>query len=273
MKQVFDSFTANWVSGDGRPVIVLVFTDSDAGREAFAATRAPEARRALDGTGKATVRWNAKARTLSLICPGEFVIERAYSARVRKWTTDGLDWFQQFLDEYLPSYITDGAASAIAPAGTGLSEKPVAVDPSTMRIPLVATAEREGKPAGGYRAIVEELEGLIGHSPAHKQVASNRRQRSIRARAAVILRSGGRCENPGCASPAFREVTGSGEAILEVDHVRDLALGGEDHPLNMVALCPNCHAVKTRGRSAEALREVLAQVSRERHSAAWLGQR
>ncbi|MER6114185.1 HNH endonuclease signature motif containing protein [Streptomyces hirsutus] len=102
-----------------------------------------------------------------------------------------------------------------------------------------------------------------------KKVASNRRQRSARARTAVVLRSGGRCENPGCASPEFREVTEDGKALLEVDHVNDLAFGGEDHPLNMVALCPNCHAVKTRGRNAEPLREVLARVARERHSAAW----
>ncbi|MGI5327970.1 hypothetical protein [Actinomadura nitritigenes] len=35
----------------------------------------------------------------------------------------------------------------------------------------------------------------------------------------------------------------------------------------MIALCPNCHAVKTRGRSRERLREMLRVEARQRHSA------
>jgi hypothetical protein len=34
--------------------------------------------------------------------------------------------------------------------------------------------------------------------------------------------------------------------MLEVDHIHDLALGGDDSPAQMIALCPNCHQVKTR---------------------------
>lgn len=33
----------------------------------------------------------------------------------------------------------------------------------------------------------------------------------------------------------------------------------------MIALCPNCHAIKTRGRSREELRPVLPQAARNRH--------
>jgi 5-methylcytosine-specific restriction protein A len=33
----------------------------------------------------------------------------------------------------------------------------------------------------------------------------------------------------------------------------------------MIALCPNCHAVKTRGRTREELRPVLLQAARNRH--------
>src|SRR3984957_4074926 len=40
------------------------------------------------------------------------------------------------------------------------------------------------------------------------------------ARRAVLLRSRGRCENPGCAGDV-RDVTVSGEPILEIDHVHD----------------------------------------------------
>ncbi|MFF7156385.1 HNH endonuclease [Streptomyces sp. NPDC008139] len=90
--------------------------------------------------------------------------------------------------------------------------------------------------------------------------------RSRAARQAVLERCRGLCENPGCTGqPA--DTTPNGVAILEIDHVVDLQLGGRDHPSNMVALCPNCHAVKTRGRGREKLRAVLAEEAGKRHAA------
>jgi 5-methylcytosine-specific restriction protein A len=44
---------------------------------------------------------------------------------------------------------------------------------------------------------------------------------------------------------------------------------GRDHPIQMIALCPNCHAVKTRGRTGEQLREILLSEARARH-ATWV---
>ena len=90
--------------------------------------------------------------------------------------------------------------------------------------------------------------------------------RSGDARRAVLLRSGGRCENPRCAGD-IQDRTDRGEPILEIDHVQDLALGGPDHPAQMIALCPNCHATKTRGRTREELRPVLLQAARNHHFA------
>ena len=90
--------------------------------------------------------------------------------------------------------------------------------------------------------------------------------RSAAARRAVLLRSLGRCENPHCAGqPA--DVTTSGAPILEIDHITELGDGGRDHPSVMIALCPNCHAVKTRGRGREELRAILRAVAAERHTA------
>ncbi|WP_240137479.1 HNH endonuclease signature motif containing protein [Streptomyces sp. MUM 178J] len=84
------------------------------------------------------------------------------------------------------------------------------------------------------------------------------------ARKAVLLRSGGHCENPACAGqPA--DVTDRGEPILEVDHIVEITRDGPDHPSQMIALCPNCHAVKTRGRSRDALRKTFLEVALERH--------
>jgi 5-methylcytosine-specific restriction enzyme A len=90
--------------------------------------------------------------------------------------------------------------------------------------------------------------------------------RSSDARRAVLLRSGGRCENPRCAGD-IQDRTDRGEPILEIDHVHDLALGGPDHPAQMIALCPNCHAIKTRGSSREELRPVLLEAARHHHHA------
>jgi 5-methylcytosine-specific restriction protein A len=90
--------------------------------------------------------------------------------------------------------------------------------------------------------------------------------RSAVARRAVLVRSRGRCENPRCTGDII-DRTRAGDPILEVDHVQDLALGGPDDPSQMIALCPNCHAIKTRGRSGEQLRPVLLEVARERHRA------
>ncbi len=88
------------------------------------------------------------------------------------------------------------------------------------------------------------------------------------ARRAVLLRSGGHCESPHCTGEA-QDITDAGHPILEVDHIQDLAKGGPDYPEQMIALCPNCHAIKTRGRSREQLRDELLTVARQRHEAIW----
>ncbi|MFF3249240.1 hypothetical protein ACFYWY_37250 [Streptomyces sp. NPDC002870] len=45
-----------------------------------------------------------------------------------------------------------------------------------------------------------------------------------------------------------------------------MAEGGRDHPSQMVALCPNCHAMKERGAARAALRSVLLDVARHGHN-------
>ena len=69
--------------------------------------------------------------------------------------------------------------------------------------------------------------------------------RSADARQAVLLRSEGRCENPSYSGDVH-DLADSGDPILEIDHILDLALGGADDPAKMIALCPNCHAIKAR---------------------------
>jgi 5-methylcytosine-specific restriction enzyme A len=70
------------------------------------------------------------------------------------------------------------------------------------------------------------------------------------ARRAVLLRSEGHCENPHCTGEA-QDITDTGRPILEVGHIQDRAQGGPDHPEQMIALCPNCHAIKASSRQTQ----------------------
>ncbi|MGW6262199.1 HNH endonuclease signature motif containing protein [Streptomyces sp. NPDC055085] len=85
-------------------------------------------------------------------------------------------------------------------------------------------------------------------------------------RAAVIKRCRGRCESPECAGHPT-ELTTAGLPILQVDHVKDLAKEGADVPWNRIALCPNCHALKTYGENRESLRRLLTTTARRLHEA------
>ena len=89
--------------------------------------------------------------------------------------------------------------------------------------------------------------------------------RSQHARAAVLLRSDGHCENPECTGD-IKDRTDSGAPILEIDHIHDLALGGDDDPVQMIALRPNCHATKTRGTTRDELTPILLAAARARHN-------
>ncbi|MFF0218288.1 HNH endonuclease [Streptomyces vinaceus] len=100
-----------------------------------------------------------------------------------------------------------------------------------------------------------------------KPTQADRYVRDPTARAAVIRRSKGNCESPKCAGHP-KERTTAGLPILQVDHVRDLQKGGPDIPWNMIALCPNCHAVKTYGENREALRRLLAATAQSLHDEA-----
>jgi 5-methylcytosine-specific restriction protein A len=120
----------------------------------------------------------------------------------------------------------------------------------------------------------EEYRRLCAIADRMRERGANLRQarvtfdlvRSQSARRAVLIRSGGHCENPHCTGEP-QDITKAGRPILEIDHIHDLAKGGPDHPEQMIALCPNCHAIKTRGRTRENLRQELLTVARQRHNA------
>ncbi|MGW3667157.1 HNH endonuclease signature motif containing protein [Streptomyces sp. NPDC005141] len=53
--------------------------------------------------------------------------------------------------------------------------------------------------------------------------------------------------------------------LLEVDHIDDHAKGGADLPKAMIALCPNCHALKTRGTVTDEFRALVRATALARH--------
>ena len=133
--------------------------------------------------------------------------------------------------------------------------EPVPPDPTLPAAPSLAElyarmSKRAGQQAG---------------RPVGQRTATDYARSSV-AREAVLLRAQGSCENDRCAGMAC-DVRLDGTAILEVDHVKDLAKGGPDKPHNMIALCPNCHAAKTRGRARDALRRRLVRLAALRHAA------
>lgn len=131
--------------------------------------------------------------------------------------------------------------------------------------------DRRPIPTSTYRHLCEAVK-IAEREGAERVVERtvrdvHRDQRAVRA---VLERSAGTCENPDCGGMPD-DVTEAGDPILEVDHVKDLALGGRDHPKNMIALCPNCHAMKTRGSRQSKLRKRFRKVAKRAHQAALAG--
>jgi 5-methylcytosine-specific restriction protein A len=103
---------------------------------------------------------------------------------------------------------------------------------------------------------------------SHRQAARLAPIRNRYARLAVLVRAQNKCEATWCTQMPFDQLP-NGDAILEVDHVDDLARLGADVPSNMIALCPNCHASKTRGRNAATTRNRLRKIAAAKDLENW----
>jgi 5-methylcytosine-specific restriction endonuclease McrA len=125
-----------------------------------------------------------------------------------------------------------------------------------------------------YAAAVGLLEYRATHraGPETITTATTEPYRDPKAVELVIQRSGGFCENPECEHPRFQHFTPAKKPLLQVDHVVDLALGGPDHPANMIAVCPNCHAVKTLSADRERWRSIFRETAAELHRRSFEGQ-
>lgn len=143
------------------------------------------------------------------------------------------------------------------------------------RVPAVASgvvaasdldAAPDSRDIARYRELVSFVERREATTRGRRVERVNREiVRLDLARQAVLLRCGDRCENPACGGqPA--DVKDDGRPILEVDHVKRISEGGRDHPIQMVALCPNCHAMKEHGRQRDALSATLLRVAEQAHA-------
>jgi HNH endonuclease len=101
-----------------------------------------------------------------------------------------------------------------------------------------------------YESIVDEV--------PKKLAEVMRRERSKLMAEYAFARSSGSCEGCLKAAPFIRR---NNQPYLEIHHIKELAAGGIDHPANVVAVCPNCHARITHGKDGKEFNsEIRARI-------------
>lgn len=88
------------------------------------------------------------------------------------------------------------------------------------------------------------------------ETATITRNRDKTIRSYAVERSKGICE--ACDEPA-PFTTRDGVPYLEVHHVVPVSEGGADHPLNVAAICPNCHRRTEKSMDGEVFNKSLMQ--------------
>ncbi|MFC9491494.1 HNH endonuclease signature motif containing protein, partial [Streptomyces hydrogenans] len=132
----------------------------------------------------------------------------------------------------------------------------------------VSLLRRMAAPALRYAELNDRAEKTVHRGESHqlRTLSGTRLGRISASRLAVLERSRGACENPACPDPRYTSARSrNGSYLLEVDHIDEHAKGGEDLPRSMIALCPNCHAIKTRTAVSDQFRETLRSTALERH--------
>jgi 5-methylcytosine-specific restriction protein A len=98
-------------------------------------------------------------------------------------------------------------------------------DPTALLTELGLSGPRTGSPAEAafsaraaeYRRLCDRVDVFwAGRGSARASRTSDAPVRSADARQAVLLRSDGRCENPGCTGD-IQDLTDSGDPILEIE--------------------------------------------------------
>jgi 5-methylcytosine-specific restriction protein A len=87
-------------------------------------------------------------------------------------------------------------------------------------------------------------------------VLTEYKNRSIEVKKYALLRSNGKCENCEKDAPF---VNSNNIPFLEVHHIFSLSDDGPDHPINVAAICPNCHREAHYGKEMQTLKDKLSQ--------------
>ena len=108
----------------------------------------------------------------------------------------------------------------------------------------------EVAPAARSTTILELREQaylLADMTPPQSRSEVGRQTRSAIIAQYALCRSRGICEGCKNTAPFIRR---NGTPYLEIHHIEALAEGGSDHPMNVAAVCPNCHTRVTHGKDA-----------------------
>lgn len=93
-------------------------------------------------------------------------------------------------------------------------------------------------------------------SKSNVVVLTEYKNRSIEIKKYALLRANGQCENCGKDAPFANS---NNIPFLEVHHIFSLADDGPDHPINVAAICPNCHREAHYGKNMQTLKDKLSQ--------------
>jgi 5-methylcytosine-specific restriction protein A len=138
-------------------------------------------------------------------------------------------------------------------------------DPTEVKLEEVLDDDLSSDPGANYALICESLGDPKASVEQVRGTAAKRFKRRKIVRDLVVARSGGVCENATCTGMPC-DVGPENAPLLDVDHIVGLAEGGGDHPLNAVALCPNCHRAKTLGVNKVSLTRSLRRMVQKKHS-------
>jgi 5-methylcytosine-specific restriction protein A len=133
------------------------------------------------------------------------------------------------------------------------------------------------KPAGGDEIVFEDTnledasvrelfeaasESMERTSRTSTTSSGTTYNRSELPRKFALKSADGICQGCGEKGPFY---TNNGERFLEVHHLRRLSDGGPDRPENVIALCPNCHRKRHRGRNGDEFNEELIEKAEKRN--------
>lgn len=112
------------------------------------------------------------------------------------------------------------------------------------------------EPSEFYNLRKKALEHANKPSKSNIVVLTEYKKRSIEIKKYALLRANGQCENCGKDAPF---VNSNNIPFLEVHHIFSLADDGPDHPINVAAICPNCHREAHYGQDMQTLKDKLSE--------------